>query len=379
MSELSIAKIIARKRREKGVTQEELAEYVGVSNGAVSKWEKGLSFPDITLLPRLAAYFNVSVDALLGYSPRLTRADIRKLCNSLSADFMVKPFDEAMAEFRTAVKKYYSSYALLYHLAMLLINQHQLLETQERQDEVMLEAKALCERIVLECGDALLAKDALYLQSYCCIALRLPEEVFALIGETVQMPWCAEDTLISEAYRLTGNIAKATEAVQCGMLTHLLAMIESALSYIPLCEDAPDTAESAYRRAMELITLFDVDKIHPFLAAKVYLVGVELNCMKGHSDKALDLLEKLTKLYSSIPFPVKHPKHPFFSAVDRYLEDSAMGSIPPFDERMIRQILLNALVSLPSLSVLHDHPRYKHLIRTIHDIANAEPARKGRR
>ena len=64
--EKTIGEIIAQKRKEKKLTQEELAERMGVSAQAVSKWENGLSCPDITLLPPLAALFGVTVDELLG-------------------------------------------------------------------------------------------------------------------------------------------------------------------------------------------------------------------------------------------------------------------------------------------------------------------------
>lgn len=56
---------IGEFRKKKGVTQDQLAEYIGVSSQAVSKWENDLSCPDITLLPQLADYFNVTVDELL--------------------------------------------------------------------------------------------------------------------------------------------------------------------------------------------------------------------------------------------------------------------------------------------------------------------------
>lgn len=52
---------------------------MGVSKAAVSKWETGLSYPDITLLPVLAAYFNISIDELMGYEPQMGKEDIRKL------------------------------------------------------------------------------------------------------------------------------------------------------------------------------------------------------------------------------------------------------------------------------------------------------------
>lgn len=61
-----LAKNLRRLRLEKGLTQEELAEYVRVTGQAVSKWERDECYPDITLLPGLANVFGVTVDALLG-------------------------------------------------------------------------------------------------------------------------------------------------------------------------------------------------------------------------------------------------------------------------------------------------------------------------
>lgn len=57
---------LLRLRKEKGMTQEELAEKVNVSAQAVSKWENDISMPDISVLPVLAEIFDVSIDELLG-------------------------------------------------------------------------------------------------------------------------------------------------------------------------------------------------------------------------------------------------------------------------------------------------------------------------
>ena len=54
-------------RKEKKVTQEELAEYLHISSQAVSKWETGASSPDIDLLPKLAIFFGTSLDMLLDF------------------------------------------------------------------------------------------------------------------------------------------------------------------------------------------------------------------------------------------------------------------------------------------------------------------------
>lgn len=67
MSENNLGKMIAKKRKELGYTQQVLAEKLNVSFQAVSKWETGSSSPEIHMLPTIAAILGTSVDALLGY------------------------------------------------------------------------------------------------------------------------------------------------------------------------------------------------------------------------------------------------------------------------------------------------------------------------
>lgn len=66
---MSIGNTIASYRKQLGLTQEMLAQKLGVTNQAVSKWETDLSCPDIQLLPALADLFGISIDALLGWTP----------------------------------------------------------------------------------------------------------------------------------------------------------------------------------------------------------------------------------------------------------------------------------------------------------------------
>ena len=75
---MNIGKIIADRRKSLGLTQQALAEKLNISFQAVSKWENDSSYPDVTILPGLAAILNVSIDSLLGYPSRpLTEYDKR--------------------------------------------------------------------------------------------------------------------------------------------------------------------------------------------------------------------------------------------------------------------------------------------------------------
>ena len=66
---LSIGEKIALLRKEKGVTQTELAEYLYLAPQTVSRWEVGNGAPEISLLPRIAAFFGVTIDTLFGQTP----------------------------------------------------------------------------------------------------------------------------------------------------------------------------------------------------------------------------------------------------------------------------------------------------------------------
>ena len=65
MKKQSFGAMIAAMRKEQGMTQLELAEKMGVTDKAVSKWERDLSFPDVNSIPRLAEIFDVTVDELM--------------------------------------------------------------------------------------------------------------------------------------------------------------------------------------------------------------------------------------------------------------------------------------------------------------------------
>ena len=104
MKEINIAKTLIAKRKEKSITQDVLAAYIGVSKASVSKWETGQSYPDITFLPQLATYFNISIDELIGYSPQMTKEAIRKLYCKLTGEFSTRPFDEVLNECHACTK-----------------------------------------------------------------------------------------------------------------------------------------------------------------------------------------------------------------------------------------------------------------------------------
>lgn len=86
----SLGERIAYYRKKEGLTQEVLAEKCSVSAQAVSKWENGLSAPDISLLPQLAELFGISCDELLGVQKKEVTAVVPGLMDMTKLMFKLR-------------------------------------------------------------------------------------------------------------------------------------------------------------------------------------------------------------------------------------------------------------------------------------------------
>ena len=165
MNRLNLPDNIIRLRHEKKLTQEELADFMGVTKASVSKWEKGSSTPDIMLLPQLAAYFDVTVDELIGYEAQLSSEQIRRQYAELSNDFATRPFADVLEKIRALAHKYYACYPFLLQLSVLYLNHYMLAETEEIRELLLQEAEAWCDRILENCSDVGVCSDAVVLKA----------------------------------------------------------------------------------------------------------------------------------------------------------------------------------------------------------------------
>ncbi|MDR0906811.1 MAG: helix-turn-helix domain-containing protein [Oscillospiraceae bacterium] len=152
---MNIGNNLRHYRRERDLTQEELANVLGVSFQAVSKWERGEGYPDITLLPAIAAFFKTTVDELLGMSEAKMQEELQEIHAEYSRrrnnSTTIEDFDRASEVYREAVKKYPNNWHLLLQLGCSLEGY--------RADEfttpaLLDEAAAIYERIAAYCPDA---------------------------------------------------------------------------------------------------------------------------------------------------------------------------------------------------------------------------------
>lgn len=99
-------------RRARAMSQEQLAEALGVSFAAVSKWERGAAVPDLTYIVEMADLFGVSVDALLGY--QLRGGALSDFLSRIRALQQAKDFDAASQEAEKALTRYPNAFSLVY-------------------------------------------------------------------------------------------------------------------------------------------------------------------------------------------------------------------------------------------------------------------------
>jgi transcriptional regulator with XRE-family HTH domain len=114
---INIAENIRTMRKGCKLTQEQLAEALGVTVGAVSKWESAMSVPDISTIIGLAEFFDTSVDVILGYE--LPKGSVEKTKEVLRSMRQQKLFSEGMREAEKALKKYPNLFEIVHECAML--------------------------------------------------------------------------------------------------------------------------------------------------------------------------------------------------------------------------------------------------------------------
>lgn len=363
MKELNIARMIIQKRKEKGLTQEALAQFIGVSKASVSKWETGQSYPDILFLPQLAAYFNISIDELLGYAPQMSGEDIRKLYKQLSEEFSTRPFADVWAECQQITKKYYACFPLLFQIAGLYLN-HANLAGEDMQAEIWHEVIHLCSRVKEESGDVFLGSQANSIQAMAHLMLGQPETTLELMDGALNRVTDDGAALITQAYQMMGDREKAEEALQVSAYQYLLAFAGTMPSLLVMHAQQPDVFDEILRRALSLAECNQLDTLNANASLQLYLAAAQGYVAQGKPDESLDMLARYVDLCShALPFSLHGDS--FFTHIDAWLEDLPLGTLAPRNDMLIRKSMLEAIQHPLFSAALDGHARYTQLLHTL--------------
>ena len=194
---MSIGTTMKRLRREKEITQEQLAEYLGISSRAISQWECDRTAPDLSQIPALCHIFDVTSDVLLGIDIEKNKAEIEKyLADAAELGYQGKG-GERTALLREAGKKFPRDYRIMQSLADSLVCEYSRKGIKEYG-----EVFALCRRILAECTDSNVRYEAIDTlgTAYGCAGMQ--EEMRKLAEEMPRAHFSYEEFMM---YRWHGD------------------------------------------------------------------------------------------------------------------------------------------------------------------------------
>lgn len=362
MHRFQFATIFALRRKEMGVTQEQVAQYIGVSKAAVSKWEKGLSYPDITLLPKLATYFNLSIDALLGYEPQMTKERIQQTYAELAKKFSEKSFREVQIEIEALLAEYYACFPFVLQIAQLYLNYA---KQSEQQQEVLNRVVELCERVIELSNDYRLMHEAEIIMAYVMLLQGKPEEVLRILGEDIHIQYGAEQQ-IATALSMLGQTDKAKETLQVSMYQYMLGTIVTATETLQYEASNPKHFDETVKRIESMLSLFNITQLNINAPLVFYLKAAAGYMMQQREEDALYMLEKYCKVCDSMSFPLKLSGDDYFYLLDEWIErDIYLGGQAPRDELSIKRDILTSISEQPVFASLQQNSKFKALLNNL--------------
>ena len=376
----NIGNTILNLRRKKGITQEKLAEFIGVTKTSVSKWETGTTLPDIQMLPMLASYFDVSVDELIGYVPMLGREQIRFEYQRLAAAFASSPFAEVLKECEEMIKKYYSCYSFLQQMLVLLLNHVALASSEQEKEKVFAMAFDLCEHILTECQDVGICKNVIALKGMFNLQLGRADLVIEEIEEETLDVNRVDDmgTLLTLAYLVAGKTEEAGKSAQIGIYRSLMDLIGYGLRLLDAKGEDVQYGMSVLQRFDKLLEDFSVLELNPNTVAgyeyqaAVYLADREEQLKNMEEveieEKVFERLERYVAAAKRM-FAENMKLHgdTFLYYLDEWFEGLELGTQGVCCEHSVRESVVQGF-SHPAFTKLKDQKRLQKLME---EIANA--------
>ncbi|RZH99880.1 XRE family transcriptional regulator, partial [Staphylococcus condimenti] len=113
---------LKQERVKRSITQETLANYLNISKTTISKWENDLLYPDITMLPMLARFFNISVDELLNYNDSISNEEMKQLNGILNNTITDSSYEDYLNLAQIYFIDYSNEFEFLNNLLGILTN-----------------------------------------------------------------------------------------------------------------------------------------------------------------------------------------------------------------------------------------------------------------
>ncbi len=143
---MSIGSTIKRLRRECDMTQEQLAEHLGITANAVSQWERDCTAPDISQLPILSNLFEITIDELLENDEASKKEDIEKFFRIIREELPNDAMEDRLRIGKEYLAKYPRNYDIIHEVCWIIYY-----SDSKLRNENMPLLRSLCEKIIAEC------------------------------------------------------------------------------------------------------------------------------------------------------------------------------------------------------------------------------------
>jgi len=323
MEKLQIGDMIRVLRRNKGITQEQLAEILDVSTPAICKWESGQSNPDINMLPVIARFFQVSIDFLLGFSTELKQETIKTICDEISQKFVELPFMDAQKEWIDCLKQFPACFPLRYELASIGVFHLSRAGSQEEMFSFTIKIIDIFEQCSK--SDELKIKQGSFFQmANLYIMLQDFDKAQAILNQ-IPAQLVNPQLLLSMIYIQKKDYERATKHIQENLFRAMNDIIGGLGNMINIQRvignGNTDTILDLHYKTREIISIFGMEPL--------YGVGVNLQialiCVqKKDYIKAKAELEKTVKILEKYPQGSITIKNiPFFKEMDAPIQDKS--------------------------------------------------------
>lgn len=371
MGRINISRVILRNRKSRNITQEELADYLCVSKASVSKWERGNGYPDILLLPKIAGYFDISIDELLGYSPQLSFKEIRFLYDYFGKKYQENRKD-TIKEIEEKIKEYYSCYDFIIAMSQWFLNYGILNENNEEREKMIERSYQLSFRVFQNSDKIFYKNMSESILSYINLYRQEYDKVFEMLGkEAIMSTENMKNTLILKSYLSLGNIEKAKEISQVSIFQLVSELLNVLSIYQSINTNDKEKCHEIYSQIIEIIKIFNFDKNGNNSLFLSNLMMAELNAANGDLKLSISYLEKYYESAKKIKEPMLLGKNKYFELASEWLENSfCLGNNTPISEKQLKKNFLNAVSKNNAFKVLENEDDYKKLLKKLEELEN---------
>ncbi len=360
---LKISENILKKRKEKNITQEQLADYMMVTKASVSKWETGQSHPDILLLPKLASYFNISIDELLGYQPLLSKSEIKELYKKLSKEVNKDNISEIIEKVMSVSNKYYSCFELLFYMGLFLLNNISFVKDEEKVKDVFRYAITLFDRICEESNDNDIIIQSLNLKAMCLMQLGEAEAVLDILPNANKSLLSSDYLVVSASFKVE-NQKKAEQKLQTYMYKNLNDLFNFLLMRLTLNDDKFDVTVDIMEN---LIEVFNIEELNRTLVLYYYLTTSKIYLFRKQENSAEDYVIKyLQCLVNSKGSDFNLKGDAYFDLVEEWFEDTLpLGREPNRDIKDIYASFVDIFINDIEFKGILELSEVQKLLKTL--------------